>query len=132
MKRRIACCVLVALVAGLAPGAAWSDEDEDDEPGGCCADWLAETGNNLGTGLNGVITFLADPVMDVVEPPKPLAELPAGAVTGRILGFPAGILRGLWRATSGIIDFVFAPLPHTVMSPEPRFSVVPGFEYDGY
>jgi hypothetical protein len=110
--------------------AAESDteaEEEEEEPG-----WFSEYGDSVRTraltGLNGLATAPADPVMAAVEPPKAFAK--AGYLR-RPLGFGSGVLLMLYRAFSGVVDLGMAVLPELpVVSPVPRYKLVPGFEHD--
>jgi hypothetical protein len=47
------------------------------------------------------------------------------------LGIIQGTVLGVYRVSTGVLDMLFAPLPMVTLSPEPRYTVVPGFEYDG-
>ncbi len=85
--------VLVLMLALSAPGfaAAQDDEDDDEEPGPFMA-YLQERGNNAAIGLNGILTFPADPVRFAVEGP----EVFDGWWTppAHFVGFFAGLLQG--------------------------------------
>ena len=88
------------------------------------------TKNTFLTGVNGLITMPADIVMETVDPIEEFQGLPRGEVTSRPFGLIHGLVFSLYRATTGMLDMVFAPFPFVVLSPEPRYAVVPGFEYE--
>jgi ABC-type uncharacterized transport system permease subunit len=86
---------------------------------------------NLLIGLNGLLTFPADPVMMVVTPPEQLEDMPAFPVLGRIAGLVVGTLQGGYRAFSGATDVVtaaFIVVPS--FSPQPRYQLIPGIEFE--
>lgn len=86
---------------------------------------------NLLAGLNSLITFPADFVMPVIQPPENLEDMPGYPVTGRMLGFVGGLFQGTYRAFAGVTDLVTFPFwVVKSYSPEPRFQVIPGFEYE--
>ncbi len=97
---------------------------------GAFSDYLKGTANTFLTGVNGVVTTPADPVMGAVSPISEYDSVPLAPVLGRFLGVIQGTVLGLYRVTTGVLDMVFAPLPMITLSPEPRYSVVPGFEYE--
>jgi hypothetical protein len=78
-------------------------------------------------GLNAVLTAIADPVVGFADPPAKYDSLPLHEVTGRILGFAEGTALGVYRAGTGVIDMVAAPL-YVVpqITPKARFSLVIG------
>ena len=87
--------------------------------------------HNLLIGLNGILTFPADPVMQVVHPPEVLEDMPLFPVTGRICGLVIGSIQGVYRAFAGATDVVTSPLiVFPSFSPEPRYQLIPGFEYE--
>jgi hypothetical protein len=87
--------------------------------------------HNLLIGLNGLLTFPADPVMMVVTPPEQLEDMPGFPVTGRIAGLFVGTLQGGYRAFSGATDVVTSVLiVIPSFSPQPRFQLIPGFAYE--
>ncbi len=93
----------------------------------------AEGIQNLVTGLNGILTFPADPVMQVYLPPEKLEDMPLYSVTGRIAGLFAGTLQGAHRALAGVYDVVLSPFViFPVLSPQPRYELVPGIEYEDF
>lgn len=89
--------------------------------------------SNFLSGFNAILTAPADPVMTVVEPPETLTRLPGGQVTGRVVGVFSGTLQMAYRATMGVLDIAFAPFwifPH--LAPQPRYKLIPGWEWEGY
>jgi hypothetical protein len=136
----------LVLVCGFAaPAAAQDDFDEsnwdtvaeDDE-------WLEDTGEGyfarMGRkfliGLNGIVTFPADPVMGYAEPLEEFDEwdeLPLGGlISKRMLGFLQGTLLGVYRVGMGTMDVLFSPItPMTMVSPEPRYNLF-GVQHDVY
>jgi hypothetical protein len=102
-------------------------EAEDEEPS-----WFAEYAGSVRTraltGLNGLATAPADPVMATVEPPKAFAK---ASYLRRPLGFGSGVLLMLYRAFSGAVDLGLAIVPELpVVSPVPRFKPIPGFQHE--
>lgn len=93
--------------------------------------WWAEYGKSVGNrymvGLNSLITFPADPVMDTVKPREEFDELPLANYGPKYLaGLGTGVMLSLYRAGTGAFDVVFAPLtPMKVLSPEPRYMLFP-------
>jgi hypothetical protein len=80
------------------------------------------------TGLNGILTAAADPVMATVDTPKAFEK--AGYVR-HPLGFASGLLLMLYRTFSGLVDVGLAPIPELpVVSPVPRYKLIPGFEHE--
>lgn len=89
----------------------------------------AEGINNFLIGVNGLITFPADPVMMVVTPSEELEDMPGFPVTGRVAGLIGGTGLGVIRLIGGVYDVVFTPVwVFPSMSPPPRFYLVPGIE----
>jgi hypothetical protein len=91
----------------------------------------AEGWNNLKAGVNGILTFPADPVALTITPPEKLEDMPGYPVTGRVVGLVAGTLLGGFRLLAGVYDvgtFPFWVLP--TFSPEPRFELIPGIEME--
>jgi uncharacterized membrane protein YfcA len=118
----------VLLTLWLAVPAFAQDDDEDEEPG-AFREYLSERGNNFKGGLNGFLTWPADPVMCTTEA-KELFEgwwPPFNYVTA----FFAGTFQGLYRMGMGTFDMVFAPVPYMPMlSPVPRYKIVPFYHED--
>jgi hypothetical protein len=85
--------------------------------------------NNLGAAVNSILTFPADPVLHVYEPPEQLSDMPGFPVTGRICGLFSGTLQGAYRALAGVTDLVTFPLwVVPLMSPPPHIVIVPNVE----
>jgi len=107
--------------------AAAEHEDDEEEPT-AWDDYLTSVSERFLTGLNGLLTAPADPPMAAVEPPKALDK--AGYVR-RPLGFASGILLMGYRTLTGAVDFGLALVPKMpVVSPVPRYQVIPGFEHE--
>ena len=90
-------------------------------------------GNRFLVGVNSLVTFPADPVMDTIKPRDEFNKLPLSAGTKYIAGFGQGLLLGMYRAGMGVFDVVMAPLtPMKELSPEPRWMIFPGVEPEGF
>lgn len=116
--------LLVFLLAGPAFG---QDEEEEEEPG-AFREYLSERGNNFKGGLNGLITWPADPVMRTVEGREMFPDwwTPFNFITA----FFAGTFEGVYRLFMGSLDVAFTPVPKMPMlSPVQRYEVVP-FEHE--
>ena len=110
----------------LAPGAwAMDEEEEDDEPS-AFEEYAFGTGQKFLAGLNGFITWPADPVMMTVESDEVFPE----QVAGRAIGVLAGTLQGVYRLLQGAFDMVLCPFGMPMLSPEPRYTLIP-FEHEG-
>ena len=95
--------------------------------------WITELAeaNRALAGLNGFITWPADPVMMVIHVSEAFEDAPLAPVTGRFLGLGGGLLLGVYRLTMGVLDIAFQPVPFMPMlSPVPRYKVIPGFVHD--
>jgi hypothetical protein len=104
---------------------------EDEEPG-FLAQYGTDFANTFLAGANGLLTWPADPVMLTVQPTEEMLDMPGGVVTGRITGFFAGTLQGVYRLVTGAFDVALAPLTFFPMfSPEPRYKLIPGWEHGG-
>jgi len=108
-------------------GGGTEAEAEEEEPG-----WFSEYASSVKTraltGLNGLVTAPADPVMATMKPPKAFEK---STYLQRPLGFGAGVLQMCYRAFSGAVDLGFAIFPELpVVSPVPRYKLVPGFEHE--
>ena len=82
-------------------------------------------------GVNGLITWPADPVCDAVFPPEDFEDFPGKTVLRYPLGLLYGTGLGVYRATTGVVDILLTPLwivPE--LSPAPRFDVIPGYELE--
>lgn len=119
-----------------APAEAEAEAPEEaaaEEPEGS---FISRYGNHVRNtflaGVNGVITWPADPVMLAVRPTEEMRSMPGGVVTGPVTGFFAGTLLGVYRLVTGSLDVALAPLSFFPMfSPEPRYQVIPGWEHAG-
>lgn len=86
---------------------------------------------NLIGAANNLLTFPAEPIMQVIEPPYDFEEMPAAAVTSRFMGFFSGTAMMIFRVTGAVYDIVVAPFYiFPVLSPEPRWELIPGAEYE--
>ena len=104
-----------------------AEEAEDEEPG-VWAEHLDSMRARVLTGANGIATAPADPVMATVEPPKALDKASYGRYP---LGFASGSLQMLYRTFLGVVDLGLAPIPALpVLSPVPRYKLIPGFTHD--
>ncbi len=120
--------VLTALLA-LAFALPALAEVEEYEPGVWTEDF-PEANRALG-GLNGIITWPADPVMMVVHVSEAFEDAPLAPVTGRFLGLGGGLMLGVYRFTMGVLDIVFQPIPFMpTLSPVPRYKVIPWFVHE--
>jgi hypothetical protein len=82
-------------------------------------------------GVNGVLTFPADPICDAIFPTEDFEDFPGKTVLRYPLGFLFGTGLGIYRLTSGVLDIALTPLwvvPSA--SPVPRFDVIPGYELE--
>lgn len=90
-------------------------------------------GNRYLVGLNSLITFPADPVMDTVKPRDEFDELPLAVGTKYVAGFFTGTMLSIYRASMGAFDVLCAPLtPMKMLSPEPRWMIFPGAQHDEF
>lgn len=119
---------VAVLLATLLAVPAWSQDDEDEEPGEF-AQYASRVQNRFLMGVNSLITWPADPVMGAVDPREEFDELPVAVVSKRIVGLLQGTLLGAYRAGTGALDVVFAPItPMRMLSAEPRYQL---FESEG-
>jgi hypothetical protein len=125
MQRLVCALALLPLLLIASTGFA---EDEDEEPS-VFVEYLRGAGNTALGGFNGILTFPADPVAFTMEGDEVFEELPAPSVTGRLVGFPAGLLQGVYRVVMGACDVAFALVPAMPMlSPLPRYKLM-NFEH---
>jgi len=104
---------------------------EEAEPG-ALAQYGRHVGNTFLAGVNGLITWPADPVMLAVRPTDDMRAMPGGVVTGPVVGFLAGTLQGVLRLVTGTLDVAFCPFSFFPMfSIEPRYKLIPGWEHAG-
>jgi hypothetical protein len=107
---------------------ASAEEEEDEEEPTAWDEYLASVGERFLTGLNGIVTAPADPPMAAVEPPEALEK---AGYARHPLGFASGVLLMCYRTFSGALDFTLALFPKLpVLSPVPRYQVIPGFEHE--
>jgi len=110
-----------------AQESAWSDFGKG------FVEYGKSVGNRFLVGVNSLVTFPADPVMDTIKPRDEFNKLPLAAGTKYIAGFGQGVLLGAYRAGMGVFDVVMAPLtPMKELSPEPRWMIFPGVEPEGF
>ena len=122
--------LLTLSLAGVAAAVAPEEDEEEYEPGPAMEYAISVKNVFLG-GLNGVLTFPADPVMMAVDTPKTLLELPGGKVTGPFVGFFGGLLQGTYRVTTGALDMVFSPFRiFPTLSPLWRYKLFSGWEHE--
>jgi hypothetical protein len=87
--------------------------------------WAIDLANRVSIGLNGVLTSPADPVMFSIEGDEVFKDLWMPAVTGRVMGFFAGLCQMPYRAMMGAFDAAFAWAPYlNPVSPVPRFKLL--------
>ena len=111
-----------------AEESAAAEPEEDEEEATAWDEYLTSVSERFLTGLNGLITAPADPPMATVTPPKALDK--AGYVR-HPLGFASGILLMGYRTLTGAVDFGLALVPKMpVLSPVPRYQLIPGFEHE--
>lgn len=85
----------------------------------------AEGMDNLYAAINGFAVAPTDPFYYTVHPPDVYEDLPYPEVTGRVIGFPTGIVMMVYRVFMATGDLVFFPLwVLPVFGPEPDFFVV--------
>jgi hypothetical protein len=107
--------------------------EEEEEEESALAEYGASVGNRFLMGLDSVLTAPADPVMSAVQPDKEFDDLPLSIVLKWPVGFVQGALLMGHRASSGVLDMVFAALtPMKMLSPEPRFQIFPNVEHEEY
>ncbi len=81
---------------------------------------------DVATGVNSVVTSVADPVMGLVDGDQVVSLGPLNPVTDRVTGVVTGALTGVERAVRGVLDIPCALLPCGPFSLESRFTIVPG------
>jgi hypothetical protein len=97
------------------------------------AEYGKSVGNRYLVGLNSLITFPADPVMDTVKPRAEFDKLPLAAGTKYVAGLGTGIMLSIYRASMGAFDVVCAPLtPMKMLSPEPRWMIFPWAHHEEF
>jgi hypothetical protein len=119
--------------AGETTEVVQPDPEEEAEYRQAWAEYGKSVGNRYLVGLNSLITFPADPVMDTVKPREEFDELPLAAGTKYFAGLGTGIMLSMYRAGMGVFDVLWAPItPMKMMSPEPRWMIFPGVEHDEF
>ena len=108
-------------------GQASGGDDEEESSFAPVLEYVNNAWAQFLTGLNGILTAPADPVMAAVHPPKALDK---GGYARRPLGFASGVLLMAYRTVTGTLDLPMAFLPVPVLSPVPRYKLIPGFEHE--
>ncbi len=112
--------------------SAPAEETAETGAGGVLLGYGKHVANTFLAGVNGVITWPADPVMLTIQPTDAMRTLPGGVVTGHVVGFFAGTLQGVFRLFGGTLDIALCPLTFFPMfSIEPRYKLIPGWEHAG-
>ena len=115
-----------------AEAAPEEEAAAEEGEGGGIAGYGKHVANTFLAGVNGMITWPADPVMLAIKPTDEMKEMPGGVVTGPVTGFFAGTLQGVFRLFTGTLDVALAPFTFFPMfSIEPRYQVIPGWEHAG-
>jgi hypothetical protein len=118
--------------AAEEPESAPAEGAAEAGAGGVLLGYGKHVANTFLAGVNGVITWPADPVMLAIQPTDPMRAMPGGVVTGHVVGFFAGTLQGLFRVFGGTLDIALCPLTFFPMfSIEPRYKLIPGWEHAG-
>ena len=127
---RYAIALVAPLALLLAAGAGAQDDDEDEGPA-WGSEWAGELANRASVGLNGVLTAPADPMMFTLQGDEVFEDLWQPQVTGRVVGFFAGVFQMPYRMLTGGFDFAFSWVPYLQMvSPIPRFKLLPWALHD--
>jgi hypothetical protein len=91
----------------------------------------AEGVNNLMAGINGLVTFPADPVMSFIEPPEEMEDMIGAPALPHFVGFFQGVLLSGYRAMMGAFDIVLFPFwVFPTLSPEARINIYPNYEVE--
>jgi hypothetical protein len=135
MRKPLSGLVFILCVGLALPALAQGVYEEDS--GGGEESALAAYGSNVGNrflmGVNGLITFPADPAMGTVRPREEFEELPLAFATKRVVGLLQGTLLGAYRLGTAPLDMLFAPLtPMRMLSPAPRYMLFPNVEHEWY
>jgi hypothetical protein len=95
--------------------------------------YRSNVSNRFLVGVNGLVTFPADPAMGTVQPREEFDDLPLAFASKRVVGLLQGTLLGAYRAGTAPLDMLFAPLtPMRMLSPEPRYMLFPDVEHEWY
>lgn len=109
------------------------DEQAQEDFTKAWAEYGKSVGNRYLVGLNSLITFPADPVMDTVKPRDEFNKLPLAAGTKYVAGLGTGIMLSIYRASMGAFDVICAPLtPMKMLSPEPRWMIFPWAHHEEF
>ncbi len=124
MRRLVAATAILFVLTATASASAEPPEPREPLE-------LPTAVNNVLAGLNGLATFLADPVMSAVDPPEEFEDLWGAPVTSHAVGFFQGTFLMIYRATTGVADIAFAPFwVFPTLSPEGRYEIIPGYEIE--
>jgi hypothetical protein len=116
--------------AAAAEESAPAEEPAEAAEAGGVVGYGKHVANTFLAGVNGVITWPADPVMLTIQPTDAMRGMPGGVVTGHVVGFFAGTLQGVFRLFTGTLDIALCPLTFFPMfSIEPRYKLIPGWEH---
>ncbi len=97
--------------------------------------WIPAAGaradlNSFFAGINGLLTFPADPVMDAMHPSEQIKGLP-GTYSENAVGFAGGMLFGVYRAWMGSVDVALAPFwIFPTVSPPAHWNLFPFYEVE--
>ena len=87
---------------------------------------------SLAAGVNGIATFLADPVIQAIEGAEEYEDEAFPTVMGPFYGFLAGSAMGFYRLLAAVYDVALFPIwVAPTLSPAPRFDIIPGIEVEG-
>lgn len=108
--------------------AAEGSEEQEEEESNAFVDYALGVKTSALTGLNGIVTAPADPVAATIDPPKAFDK---GGYVRRPLGFGSGFIQMLYRTFQGCVDLGLAVVPGIpVVSPVPRYKLIPGFDHE--
>lgn len=120
--RRLALFVALLLLLGSPALAEETEGGYELKP---IDEWALDLVNRTSLGVNGVLTCPADPVLFAVEGDDVFSSFWMPAVTGRFVGFFAGLFQMPYRAMTGAFDVAFAWAPYLrPVSPVPRFKLL--------
>ena len=131
--RKLALWLAFLLMCSLAVPAVAEDDPWDEDEVDAGGSYGSELSNRFLIGLNSTLTWPADLLFGPLQPADEFDELPFAVVTKYPVGFFQGVMLGVFRASTGVLDIVFAALtPMKMLSPEPRFMYFSGVEHDEY